>query len=278
MPLRIPVDNLVFQIEVTLKESKPPIWRRFQVPSTMTLAQFHDALQIIMGWTDSHLHRFIVNGKEYGRPDHEKRFADDDPLRDEHRVRLASLFPVVPASLLYEYDYGDGWQHVLVVEQYWSASPDVQYPVCVEGERACPPEDVGGIHGYEELLAVLADPKHEENEGMRMWAGEDIEPEAFDVETVNQSLRHHFIAAELNDISFTTKQGQYLAFIHDYTQTKGRAPAEADIQRFFGTTPPTVHQMILRLDSLGLISRIPGQARSIRVLVPPQSLPALVKP
>ena len=278
MPLRTPVDNLVFQIEVTLKESKPPIWRRFQAPGTMTLAQFHDALQITMGWTDSHLHRFIANGKEYGRPDYEERFADDDPLRDERRVRLASLFPVVPASFLYEYDYGDGWLHVLVVEQYWSSNPDVQYPVCVEGERACPPEDVGGIYGYEKLLAVLAEPKHEEHEEMRMWAGADFEPEAFDVKAVNRALRHHFIVGELNDISFTAKQGQYLAFIHDYTQTNGRAPAEADIQRFFGRTPPTVHQMILRLDSLGLISRIPGQARSIRVLVSPRTLPALEKP
>lgn len=270
--------NLVFQLDVVLRGTTPPIWRRFEVSETMTLAQLHDILQIVMGWTDSHLHRFVINGKEYGRPDYEERWADDDPLRDERRVRLTNLFQVVPTVFLYEYDYGDDWLHVVVVERYWPASANEQYPTCIEGGRACPPEDAGGVYGYEELLAILADPKHEEHEGMRMWAGADFEPEAFDVESVNRALRHHFIVGESNDISFTAKQGQYLTFIYDYTQANGRAPAEADIQRFFDTTPPSVHQMILRLDSLGLISRIPGQARSIRVLVPPQTLPALVKP
>ena len=185
-----PIGSLVYQLEVTLKGSKPPIWRRFQVPGSLTLVQLHDALQIIMGWTDSHLHRFIINGQEFGRPDYEERFEDDTSLRDERRVRLAKLFPVVPAAFLYEYDYGDSWLHVLMVENILSVRPGVDYPICVEGERACPPEDVGGFSGYEELLAALADPKHEEHESMRMWAGEDFDPEAFDVEAVNQALRH----------------------------------------------------------------------------------------
>jgi hypothetical protein len=189
MPVRKADGSLVFQLEVTLKETKPPIWRRFQVPDSLTLAQLHDTLQIIMGWTDSHLHRFIVNGQEFGRPDYEERFEDDDPLRDERRVRLATFCKVVPAAFLYEYDYGDGWLHVIVVERTMPAIPGVRYPLCVDGERACPPEDVGGVSGYEELLAILADPKHEEHESMRMWAGEDFTPEAFDVEAVNQALR-----------------------------------------------------------------------------------------
>ena len=168
----------------------PSIWRRFHVPSSLTLAQLHDALQVIMGWTDSHLHRFIINGQEFGRPDHEERFADDDPLRDERRIRLAKLFPIVPAAFLYEYDYGDSWLHVIVVESIYPVSPGVHYPTCVEGKRSCPPEDVGGIDGYEELLAVMADPRHEEHESIRTWAGEDFDPESFDVEAVNQALRH----------------------------------------------------------------------------------------
>ena len=190
MPVRKGDSSLIYELEVTLREIKPPIWRRFQVPGSLTLAQLHDALQIIMGWTDSHLHRFIINGQEFGRPDYEERFEDDTPLRDERRVRLARLFPMVPAAFLYEYDYGDGWQHVIVVESFLSASPGVHYPLCVEGERACPPEDVGGAYGYEELLAVLADPEHEEYDAMRMWAGENYNPEAFDVEAINQRLRH----------------------------------------------------------------------------------------
>jgi hypothetical protein len=187
--------SLVYQFEVTLKEIKPPIWRRFQAPGSLTLAQLHDALQIIMGWTDSHLHRFIINGQEFGRPDYEERFDENEPpLRDERCVRLADLFAVVPAAFLYEYDYGDSWLHVIVVEWTMPARSDVPYPSCLEGERACPPEDVGGVSGYEELLAVLADPEHEEHESMRMWAGEDfgspLGAEVFDVEAVNSALRH----------------------------------------------------------------------------------------
>ena len=158
MSVRKAEGSLVYQLEVMLKEIEPPIWRRFQVPASLTLAQFHNTLQIVMGWTDSHLHRFIINGREYGRPDYEERLADDAPIWDERRVRLAKLFPVIPAAFLYEYDYGDGWMHVIVVEGFWTASPGVHYPRCLEGKRACPPEDVGGVGGYEELLAVLADP------------------------------------------------------------------------------------------------------------------------
>ena len=191
MSVRKADGSLIFQLEVTLKEIKPPIWRRFQVPGSLTLAQLHDTLQIIMGWTDSHLHRFIINGREYGRPDYEERWdINEAPLRDERRVRLSALFAVVPAAFIYEYDYGDSWLHVIVVEQILSARLGGHYPTCVEGERACPPEDVGGVSGYEELLAVLADPEHEEHESMRTWAGEDFDPKAFDVEAVNQALRH----------------------------------------------------------------------------------------
>ena len=179
---------IVFQLEVILKGTNPPIWRRFEVPETMTLAQLHAVLQTVMGWTDSHLHRFVINGKEYGRPDYEERWADDDPLLDERRVRLTKLLQIAPTAFLYEYDYGDSWLHLIVMERYWPASPGGHVPRCTEGERACPPEDVGGIDGYEDLLAVLADPAHEEHEGMRMWVGEDFEPERFDIAAVNTTL------------------------------------------------------------------------------------------
>ena len=189
MPLRRRDGSLVFQLEVILKGISPPIWRRFEVSETMTLGRLHDALQIGMGWTDSHLHRFIINGKEYGRPDYEERWTNEDPLRDERRVRLASLIRIVPCAFVYEYDYGDGWLHVIVVERYRSAREDEPGITCVAGERACPPEDVGGVYGYEDLLMILADPNHEEHERMRNWAGEDFEPEVFDANAVNRVLR-----------------------------------------------------------------------------------------
>jgi hypothetical protein len=191
MTLRRGDGSLVFQFEVVLKGTSPPIWRRFEAPETMTLAQFHDTLQIVMGWTNSHLHRFVINGKEYGRPDYEEVWGDEEPLRDERRVRLSSLFKVVPNAFVYLYDYGDNWTHVLVMDHYRPAAEDDPAPRCLEGERACPPEDVGGEGGYEDLLAILADPSDEEYEDMRLWAGEDFEPEVFDLKAVNLALRMH---------------------------------------------------------------------------------------
>lgn len=191
MPVRKVDDSLVFQLKVTLKRSKPSIWRRFQVPGSLTLAQLHDALQIIMGWTDSHLHRFIINGHEFGRPDYEERFDENEaPLRDERRVRLAHLFAVVPSAFLYEYDYGDSWLHVIVVEWIMRATPGVHYTLCVDGERACPPEDVGGISGYVEFLAAMRDRKRPDHRMMREWVGGSFDADAFDFQAVNHALKH----------------------------------------------------------------------------------------
>jgi len=174
----------VFQIKVTLKHVAPAVWRRIQVPVDVRLDRLHEVLQHVMGWTDSHLHGFYVGRTAYGRPDPE--FPDD--TLDERRVRLDEIAGEGD-TVVYEYDFGDGWRHSLKIEKRMPAEPGARYPRCLAGKRACPPEDCGGPPGYARLLEVLADPKHEEHEDMLDWLGGDFDAEAFDPGEVDRALR-----------------------------------------------------------------------------------------
>lgn len=174
----------VYQLKVTLCNARPPIWRRIQVPSDITLGKLHRILQAAMGWTDSHLHRFEVKGVSFGAPDPELEF------ESERRAKLNEVAPAEGSKFRYEYDFGDSWLHDIVVEKVLPADPNVRYPVCIKGKRACPPEDCGGVWGYEELLETLRDPNHPDHEEMKEWLGdEEFDPEAFDPEEVNRELR-----------------------------------------------------------------------------------------
>ena len=183
----MPSEKAVYQLKVTLDHSKPPIWRRVLVPENITLYQLHEILQRVMGWMDCHLHMFTIGGQIYGDP------ADDEfdelGTKNETRYRLNQLGLREKARFSYEYDFGDGWEHTLLVEKILPAEKGVHYPVCVTGKRACPPEDVGGIWGYEDFLIAIADPGHEEHDEYLQWIGSDFAPEAFDVEAVNEALR-----------------------------------------------------------------------------------------
>jgi len=174
----------IYRIKVTLKHIEPPVWRRIEVPSDIKLGKLHRILQVTMGWTDSHLHAFRVGGISYGIPDPD--FADGDTL-NENNVRLDQI-AAQGDGLIYEYDFGDGWEYELKIEKALPADPAIHYPRCTGGARACPPEDCGGPLGYEHLLEALRDPKHEEHHEMREWAGEDFDPERFDHEAVNRTL------------------------------------------------------------------------------------------
>jgi hypothetical protein len=173
----------IYQIKVTLRGSRPPIWRRIQVPGDMTLADLHDVIQAVMGWWDYHLHQFIVEETYYGVP-HPDYMMD---MVDEGGVRLKEVADE-GSRFLYEYDFGDSWVHVLEVEEVFAPEPGQAYPVCVDGRRAAPPEDVGGVWGYEQYLEAMADPDHPEHEMYREWRG-DFDPEAFDLEEINAALR-----------------------------------------------------------------------------------------
>jgi hypothetical protein len=183
--LRKPADTPIYQLKVTLKDSKPSIWRRVLVPGDISLSKLHQILQIAMGWEDSHLHQFIVGGAYYGEPDPDFR----DEMKSERRVKLNQVAPHEKDRFTYEYDFGDSWEHQIVVEKILSPEPGARYPVCVAGKRACPPEDCGGVWGYESLLEAIADPNNPEHEEMLEWVGEDFDPEAFDPEQINEGLK-----------------------------------------------------------------------------------------
>ena len=178
-------DSPVFQLKITLRGSKPPIWRRMQVRGSTTLYKMHYILQDVMDWDDYHLHQFIVDGVYYGVPDQE--WAPE--IISERRVKLEQIVSVEKDRFVYEYDFGDSWEHVIVVEKVLPAEPGVRYPVCLTGRRACPPEDVGGIWGYYDFLEAIQDPKHPEHEDMLEWIGGSFDPEAFDVDRINQQLK-----------------------------------------------------------------------------------------
>jgi len=177
----------IYQLKITLNGTRPPIWRRVLVPGDTTLRTLHYILQTVMGWTDSHLHQFVIGGATYGATEYDD--AGDLELLTEQRYRLSQVAPKPGARFVYEYDFGDGWDHTVLVEKITPPEPGARYPLCVAGKRACPPEDVGGVWGYEAFLEAIRNPRHPEHDEYREWAGDEFDPDAFDVEAVNDQLR-----------------------------------------------------------------------------------------
>ncbi len=177
-----PAAPRAYQLKVTLQEVRPPIWRRFTVRDDITLLKLHELLQVIMGWSDSHLHQFVAGGMRFNRPE----FDLPPPRKDEARIRLREVLKKPADRLVYEYDFGDGWEHVVVLEQVLAHEPRARYPVILDGKRACPPDDCGGPPGYEHLLEVLAAADHPEHEDLLEWAGGQLDPERFDVGALNR--------------------------------------------------------------------------------------------
>jgi len=178
----------IYQIKVTLLGTSPPIWRRLLLPADLTLAGLHNVLQSAMGWEHSHLHEFQVGRQRYGEPVLNDGGFSVDSLMDERQVRLHQVLGRVGAKAIYIYDFGDGWEHGMVLEKRLPVDPSLAYPACTGGQRACPPEDCGGIPGFYELLEAIQDPKHERHEELLDWVGEEYDPEAFSMEAVNRAL------------------------------------------------------------------------------------------
>ncbi len=178
----------VYQIKVTLKDMRPPVWRRCQVPADVNLDSLHMVLQVVMGWTNSHLYQFKARGAYYGEPHPDYAF-DDLEMKDASRTKLSELVDKEKTKFVYEYDFGDSWEHEILIEKVLTAEPGVRYPVCLTGKRACPPEDCGGVWGYSELLSTIQYPEDPEYDEMMDWLGEGFDPEQFDVDEINQMLR-----------------------------------------------------------------------------------------
>jgi hypothetical protein len=179
-------DAPIYQIKVTLEDSKPPIWRRLMVRSDVTLAELHDIIQAAFGWWDYHLHQFIVGETYFGVPDPD--YEDYLEMNDEQDVTMRQVAPREGSKFRYEYDFGDSWLHQVLVEKILPPEPGQDYPVCIKGRRARPPEDVGGMWGYYHFLEAIQDPDHEEHDEYLEWVGGAFDPEAFDLEEVNQAL------------------------------------------------------------------------------------------
>lgn len=189
-------EGTIFQLKVTLHDTKPPIWRRVLVEGASTLDQIHEVIQAAFGWWNYHLHDFKIDGNEYGVPD-----PDDDwgpPVNDESKVRLDSVVNE-GSKFDYTYDFGDWWRHKVVVEKVLPADSVTTVPACIDGRRACPPDDCGGTWGYGELLKILDDPSHPEHDERMEWIGRPFDPEAFDAGEFEENLRNQKLVDFDND-------------------------------------------------------------------------------
>ena len=174
----------IYQIKITLDNISPPIWRRIEVPGKITLGELHSVIQPVMGWEDYHLHQFDIGEQHYGLP-HPDDFYE---MIDEREVQIQQAVGGEKFKFKYWYDFGDDWWHTLLVEKVFPAEQGVRYPRCINGKRACPPEDVGGPWGYADYVVAMSDPNHPEHDDMIEWRGPDFDPEAFDVDEVNKRL------------------------------------------------------------------------------------------
>jgi hypothetical protein len=181
-------EGLIYQLKVTLIDSRPPIWRRLQVSANTSLEHLHWIVQTAFGWTNSHLHQFIIDRQYYSLPEFE---LDDynGKVGNETRTKLSQLRLKPKMKFIYEYDFGDSWIHEILVEKVLDREEGISYPICIGGKRAGPPEDCGGIWGYERMLEVIKDPDDPEHEDMMEWLGGSFDPEYFNQEEVNEQMK-----------------------------------------------------------------------------------------
>lgn len=177
----------VYQFRIDLCDIKPPIWRRIQVPSSYTFVKLHDALSDAMGWQDYHLHEFIFKRSQgsdivIGDPSHYEDYpvGQVPDVLNEQIIRISQFFIKPHDRGIYIYDFGDYWNHIVLLEKILPKEEGISYPRCIKGKRRCPPEDVGGTGGYEDLLRVMNDPNDEEYENMMSWCGGPYDPDYFD--------------------------------------------------------------------------------------------------
>ncbi len=179
----------IYQIQIALKDFKPKIWRRLLISSDLLLPDFHKIIQTSMGWTNSHLHQFIKNQVFYTEKMPDDDFWDEMDHVDYKSTKISDLLKKEKEKIIYEYDFGDGWNHNIILEKILPIDDKINYPVCLRGEMCCPPDDCGGTWGYSEILEILEQPDHEEYEEYVTWLGKKFDPEYFDKDEVNKLLK-----------------------------------------------------------------------------------------
>ena len=177
----------IARVRIELQDLDAKIWRRVDVPLSATLAALHDVIQVTMGWTDSHLHEFVVGDRVYGVPTPEDEFYGRKVYKAA-AIRLKTLIERGVDRFLYVYDFGDNWRHDVIVEEVRDGDVDTEYPAFVDGARRCPPEDVGGTDGFMEFLEAVLDPSHEEHSRMIEWCGGPFDPDDIDEQRIRMVL------------------------------------------------------------------------------------------
>ena len=186
-----PAASQLYELKISLQGARPPVWRRVRVPGKTSLAKLHTIIQLAMGWTNSHLHQFMIDKTCYSLPHEDDTWRTSQP-KDERKFTLDQLQDKIEAGFHYIYDFGDDWMHQVKVEKILPAGEGKSYPQLLAGKRACPPEDCGGIPGYMDMLNTLSNPDDERYEEIMEWLGGEFDPARFDkdaIETINRLLR-----------------------------------------------------------------------------------------
>lgn len=180
--------NPILQLKITLKHTAPPVWRRILVEKTRTFLELHHIIQVVMGWHNSHLHQFNINSQKIAEPNEELDLELGEKSIDDSKARLGDFIKGEKDKFEYEYDFGDGWMHQIVVEKFLPRERKTKYPVCVDGKMSCPPEDCGGIGGFYRMLDILKNKKHSEYKEMLVWLGGKYDVGHFDKDIANIEL------------------------------------------------------------------------------------------
>jgi len=179
--------KLSWQLKIELLDVKPTVWRRIVVPEEIKLPKLDRVIQAVFGWTNSHLHEFVIGGVRYANGDED--LAEELDQVDETDVVLVKALGLDARCFDYVYDFGDDWHHVVMVEDQHVYDPKSKATLrCLAGEGACPPEDVGGAQGYAGFLEAIADKNHEEHKSYLSWVGGSFDPTRFDVQNANRAL------------------------------------------------------------------------------------------
>jgi len=179
----------IYQIKIVLKGSKPKIWRRILVPSDLLLSDLHKIIQTTMGWTNSHLHQFIKDKTFYVQKSTEDDFWWNINYMDYAKIKISVLLKKEKDKIIYEYDFGDGWEHDIILEKIRNETANKNIPICLTGKNNCPPEDCGGIWGYYEMLESIKNPNNDKYNDYIDWLGYEFDPTYFNKDEINEMLK-----------------------------------------------------------------------------------------